>query len=64
MLQAFINPSGPTREPQEVSYQSSFRFSFLINIAPDHPPRLCSGLRFTVSLTPMRFKRDIGRLLL
>jgi hypothetical protein len=33
VLQAFINPSGPTREPKKVSLQSSCRFSFLMKIA-------------------------------
>lgn len=65
MLQAFINPSGPTREPQEVSYQSSCRVSFLMNIASVPLTKFGAvGLRVTVSLAPMRFKRDIGRLLL
>lgn len=44
MLLAFINPSGPTREPKEVSVLVSDTFSFLPLSIRSKPPSLVGGV--------------------
>jgi hypothetical protein len=44
VLLAFINPSGPTREPQEVSVLVGDTFSFLPLSIRWKPPSLVGGI--------------------